>query len=73
VMPKINWLFIDDDVYPQCSRCGDYPLSFKGFMRIEGIKRERYYLMECNNCGRVYARKTNIDLLRKKALERWGH
>ena len=71
MMPKINWLFINGDVYPQCSKCGSYPLSFLGFLRIEGVKKYRYYMLECGNCGRVYARKTSINELRRLAMKRW--
>jgi len=68
---RFNWVYVNGELYPQCSKCGAYPLTFLGLMRIEGVKKYRYYLMECGNCGKVYARKTNIDLLRKKAMERW--
>jgi len=83
VMPSnISWVRVNNEVYPQCSKCGAYPLVFKGLMKIEypfvsgvmrikGYKKDRYYLLECSQCGKVYVRKTKIKTLRDKAMKRW--
>ena len=65
----IRWVLINGDMYPQCSKCGSYPLIFKG--KFTGGDKISYYILVCSNCGRVYARKTSPRELKTRALNNW--
>ena len=68
-MSTIRWVWINGEMYPQCSRCGSYPLFLKG--KFTSCDKHNYYILECSNCGRVYTRKTPPRELRRRAENNW--
>jgi len=64
---QINWVRINEDVYPHCSKCGGL---LKIFVFGEPSTRT-FYVLECYKCRRVYVRKTSIRNLKRKAMLRW--
>ena len=61
---KVKWIYTYYTAYPQCSRCGSYPLL--------GAGRDEYdnYLLQCPNCGKVTAVKTDLQTLVSRAKRR---
>jgi uncharacterized Zn finger protein len=65
-MSNIKWVFDGDPTpIPQCSRCGAEPLQYMGRDECG------YYLHQCGRCGKVYAHKTPLRVLREKAKAKW--